>query len=75
MGPFQYQGVIIDYLAISTNHQAIINDGDNSYLFYHNNIKKGGGDFKRSILQTPLKYNKDGSIEQIKVQKFNNTSI
>ncbi|MGL1958734.1 MAG: family 43 glycosylhydrolase [Colwellia sp.] len=67
MGPFTYQGVIIDYLKISTNHQAIINDGDNSYLFYHDNIKHGGGDFKRSIIQTPLKYKNDGSIEKIKV--------
>ena len=62
IGPFQYRGVIIDYLDISTNHQAILVDGNNSYIFYHDNIKQGGGDHRRSILSTSLKYGPDGSI-------------
>ncbi|QSX32666.1 family 43 glycosylhydrolase [Shewanella avicenniae] len=66
LGPFQYQGVIIDYLDISTNHHAILQDGDKSYIFYHDNAKQGGGDHKRSILYLPLTYSPSGEIYRVK---------
>jgi beta-xylosidase len=66
MGPYEYRGVILDYLAISTNHQAIIEHDGKSYLFYHDNLLPGGGSFKRSIAVAPMTYAPDGSINEVK---------
>lgn len=66
MGPFTYRGVVLDYLNISTNHQAIIEHRGRSYLFYHDNLLPGGGGYRRSITFVPLEYEKDGSIRSIK---------
>jgi len=65
LGPFEYQGVIIDYLNINTNHQAILQDGDKNYIFYHDSIKEGGGYYRRSILVTELEYSGENEIRQI----------
>lgn len=65
MGPYAYRGVILDYLPISTNHQAIIEHKGRSWLFYHDNLLPGGGDHKRSIAIEPLTYNPDGTIRQV----------
>ncbi len=65
MGPYAYRGVILDYLKISTNHQAIIEHGGRSYLFYHDNLMPGGGSFKRSIAIEPLTYEPDGTINEV----------
>lgn len=65
LGPFTYRGVILDYLKISTNHQAIIEHDGKSYLFYHDNLLPGGGGERRSIAIAPLEYAADGSIRQI----------
>lgn len=62
MGPFAYRGVILDYLPISTNHQAIVEQGGRSWLFYHDRLLPGGGDHRRSITIAPLAYAKDGTI-------------
>ncbi len=66
LGPYTYRGVILDYLKISTSHQAILERGGKSYLFYHDNLLPGGGDFKRSITVVPLTYRRDGTIREIK---------
>jgi beta-xylosidase len=65
-GPFQYRGVILDYLAISTNHQAIIEQDGTSYLFYHDALLPGGGDHRRSIIIAPLTYQANGDIVEVK---------
>ena len=65
MGPFRYQGVILDYLPISTNHQAILEHGGKTWLFYHDNLLPGGGSERRSITFAPLYYNPDGSIREV----------
>ncbi|MCU4675257.1 family 43 glycosylhydrolase [Catenovulum sp. 2E275] len=65
LGPFDYQGVIIDYLEINTNHHAIVQDGDKNYLFYHDKVKEGGGNYRRSILVTEMEYGENGKIKQI----------
>jgi len=65
LGPFTYRGVILDYLKISTNHQAIIEHDGKSYLFYHDNLLPGGGSERRSIAIAPLEYEADGSIRQV----------
>jgi len=65
MGPFEYRGVVFDYLKISTNHQAILQDGDKTWFFYHDSLMPGGGGYKRSISFEELHYGADGSIKQI----------
>lgn len=67
-GPFEYRGVVLDYLKISTNHQAIMEYKGQSYLFYHDNLLPGGGSHRRSIAIEPLSYNADGTIQQVKPQ-------
>jgi len=66
-GPFTYQGVILDYLKISTNHQAILRHGDQDVLFYHDNLLPGGGSHRRSIAFAPLKYDVEGRILEVKL--------
>ncbi len=65
LGPFQYRGVIIDYLPISTNHHAIIEHEGETTLFYHNKTAVSGGNFKRHIFQDKLTYTENGEINPI----------
>ncbi len=65
MGPYTYRGKILDYLDISTNHQAIVDYRGKSWLFYHDKLLEGGGDYKRSITFAPLVYGADGSIDEV----------
>ena len=69
MGPFTYRGVILDYLDISTNHQAIIEHAGKSYLFYHDNLLPGGNGYRRSIAIQPLAYGRDGTIREVTLGK------
>ena len=64
-GPFTYRGVVLDYLKISTNHQAIVEHGGRSWLFYHDSLLPGGGSHRRSIAIAPLAYEADGTIRQV----------
>ncbi|MET0268211.1 MAG: family 43 glycosylhydrolase [Duganella sp.] len=63
LGPFDYRGVLLDFLPISTNHHAILERDGKSLLFYHDKVLPGGGDHKRSILMTELAYGADGSLQ------------
>jgi beta-xylosidase len=67
MGPFTYRGVVLDYLNISTNHQAIVEHGGKSWLFYHDNLLPGGSGWRRAIAIAPLEYGADGAIKQVNV--------
>ena len=69
MGPYTYRGVVLDYLSISTNHQAIVDFKGKSYIFYHDKLQPGGGDFKRSITLSPIKYRPDGRIVEVQMAK------
>jgi hypothetical protein len=62
LGPFTYGGVVLDYLKISTNHQAILAHEGQSYLFYHDNLLPGGDSHRRSIAIAPLEYDEKGGI-------------
>jgi hypothetical protein len=62
LGPFSYKGVLIDYLKISTNHHAILEQGSKTLLFYHDNALPGGGSHKRSILMQEIRYDADGNM-------------
>jgi beta-xylosidase len=67
MGPFTYGGVVLDYLNISTNHQAIVEHDGKSWLFYHDNLLPGGSGWRRAIAIAPLEYGADGAIRQVNV--------
>jgi beta-xylosidase len=67
-GPFTYRGVVIDYLKISTNHQAILEHDGKSWVFYHDALLPGGGGYRRSIAIAPLEYGADGTIKQVAVK-------
>ncbi|EJL37515.1 beta-xylosidase [Caulobacter sp. AP07] len=69
MGPYAYRGVILDYLKISTNHQAILQDKGRTWFFYHDNLLAGGGDHRRSIAIEPLTYSADGTIEEVRPKR------
>ncbi len=69
MGPFVYQGVIIDNNgsdpAVWNNHGSIEQFNDQWYVFYHrstNNSKKF-----RKICIEPITINADGSIEEVEM--------
>ena len=68
LGPFTYRGVVLDYLRISTNHQAIVEHAGESWLFYHDNLLPGGGSHRSAIAIAPLTYAADGAIEQVSTQ-------
>ena len=73
MGPFKYQGIIMDEVDTKTIHQAIINFKDQNWFFYHDGslYKANGGNnendmnFRRTMRVNKLSYNEDGSIKQI----------
>jgi beta-xylosidase len=68
LGPYEYRGVILDYLNISTNHQAIIEHEGKTWLFYHDALLPGGDSMRRSIAIEPLEYSADGAIKQVPVR-------
>lgn len=65
LGPFTYRGVVIDYLTISTNHQAFIEHEGKTWVFYHDKLLPGGGNHRRSITSAPIEYGADGTIQPI----------
>jgi hypothetical protein len=67
LGPFTYRGVVIDYLKISTNHQAILEKDGKSWVFYHDALLPGGGSMRLSIAIAPLEYGVDGTIRQVAI--------
>ena len=50
-----------------TIHPGVIDFKGKTYFFYHNGQLPGGGGFNRSVCVEELKFNKDGSIPQLKM--------
>lgn len=65
LGPFTYRGVVIDYLKISTNHQAILEHDGKSWVFYHDALLPGASSYRRSIAIAPLEYGVGGAIKKV----------
>lgn len=65
LGPFTYQGILLDYVNISTNHQGILNYNDQWFLFYHRSVLSGGGPYRRSVLIDCMYYNADGTLRMV----------
>ncbi|MBQ5477500.1 MAG: family 43 glycosylhydrolase, partial [Bacteroidaceae bacterium] len=68
LGPYTYQGVILDPVNSGTNHHSIVNYKGEDYLFYHTaDISKYLHDgfhcgVRRSVCYDKLNYNSDGTI-------------
>ncbi len=65
MGPFTYQGVILNPVVGWTNHHSIVEIKGKWYLFYHDSVLSGGQTHLRSIKVTELTHNPDGTIQTI----------
>lgn len=64
LGPFTYQGVIVNPVQGWTNHESIISFQGKWYLFYHD-TQLSGKTHLRNVKVTELHYRPDGSIEPI----------
>jgi Glycosyl hydrolases family 43 len=65
LGPFTYQGVILNPVIGWTNHHSIVELNGKWYLFYHDSVLSGGKTHLRSVKVTELTHNADGSIATI----------
>ena len=65
MGPFVYQGIILEPVIGWTTHHSIVEFKGKWYLFYHDSSLSGGATNKRSIKVAELTYNADGTIQTI----------
>jgi hypothetical protein len=64
MGPFTYQGVLLNPVQGWTNHHSIVEFKGKWYLFYHD-TELSGKTHLRNIKVTELKHRPDGTIETI----------
>jgi len=62
MGPFVFQGYILDPVVGWTTHHSIVEFQGKWYLFYHDSTLSGGATNKRCIKVAELHYDEDGSI-------------
>lgn len=67
LGPFDYQGIIMDEHPSGcwTNHHSIVQYQDQWYLFYHHNDLSPHFDKNRSIRVDSLFFNADGTIPTV----------
>jgi hypothetical protein len=67
MGPFEYEGVIMDESPAGcwTNHHSVIEYRNQWYLFYHHNDLSPNFDKNRSIRADSLFFNPDGTIQKV----------
>lgn len=72
LGPYKYQGIILDPVNSGTNHHSFVNYKGQDYLFYHTaDLSKSLNDgfhngVRRSICCDSLFYNPDGTIQKVK---------
>ncbi len=67
-GPWKYKGILMPTEGGSfTNHPGIIDFRDKTYFFYHNGALPGGGGFTRSVCVQEATFNKDGTIQPMKM--------
>lgn len=72
LGPYTYQGIILDPVNSGTNHHSIVNYKGQDYLFYHTadlsryNCPDFHCGVRRSVCVDSLYYNPDGSIQKVR---------
>ncbi len=67
MGPYEYKGIIMERSVNEcwTNHHSFVNYKGEWYLFYHHNDYSPSFDKNRSVRVDKVRFNPDGSIEQV----------
>ncbi len=65
MGPFTYQGVVLNPVIGWTNHHSITEFDGKWYLFYHDSTLSGGKTHLRSVKMAELEHLPDGTIKTI----------
>jgi hypothetical protein len=71
LGPWSYQGVILDPVSSTTSHPGVIKFKGQSYLIYHTADAKGGGHFRRSVAIDRIEW--DDSIKPSRMLKVKPT--
>ncbi|PLT44713.1 Xylosidase/arabinosidase [Paenibacillus pasadenensis] len=66
LGPFVYQGTILEPVVGWTTHHSIVEWDGKWYLFYHDSSLSGGADNKRCVKFTELHHEEDGSIRTVR---------
>jgi Glycosyl hydrolases family 43 len=70
LGPWTYQGVILDPVSSTTSHPGVIEFKKKWYLIYHTADAKGGGHFRRSVAIDTVKWDESVSpARMLKVQQ------
>jgi hypothetical protein len=67
MGPYEYKGIIMERSVNEcwTNHHSFVQYKGQWYLFYHHNDYSPNFDKNRSVRVDKVRFNPDGSIEQV----------
>ena len=67
LGPWTYQGVILDPVSSTTSHPGVIEFKGQWYLVYHTADAKGGGHFRRSVAIDKIEW--DDSVKPARMLK------
>jgi len=65
LGPFTFQGIILEPVIGWTTHHSIVEYHNKWYLFYHDCQLSGGINHRRTVKYCELNYNPDGTIQKI----------
>ncbi len=65
LGPWDYQGVVLDPTGCDTSHGSVVEYKGQWYLFYHNAYLSGGVGNLRSICVDKLYFNADGTMQKV----------
>jgi len=65
MGPFNFQGEVMDVVNSWTSHNSIVEFNDKCYLFYHN-MNLSSNSCHRSICFDELTFDEAGKINKLK---------
>ena len=71
LGPWTYQGVILDPVSSTTSHPGVAEFKGKWYLIYHTADAKGGGHFRRSVALDTMEW--DDSVSPARILKVKQT--
>ncbi|ESQ88836.1 family 43 glycosylhydrolase [Asticcacaulis benevestitus] len=66
LGPWTYQGVLLDPVSSTTSHAGIVQFKDKWYIAYHNADARGGDHFRRSVSIDEIKW--DDSVMPARIE-------
>jgi len=69
MGPYNFQGEVMDVVSSWTSHGSIVQFKGKWYVFYHNRDLPGGSNYRRSICFDEITFDKNGKINKLKLKE------